>query len=433
MSIQKQQVVTMQSRKAVIATVVGNVLEWFDFTVYSFFSVIIAKVFFPTGNELTSYLMALATFGVGFFMRPLGGIVIGSYSDRKGRKAALSLTILLMAAGTLIIAITPSYAQIGLFAPVLIVLARLLQGFSAGGETGSATAFLTEHAPPGRKAFYASWLQSSIGLAVVLGSGTGALVSSWLTVEQLEGWGWRVPFLVGCLIAPVGFYIRHRIEEPPVIHAAGVAKSPLREVLRNHRRGATTVFLLVVLWTVCTYAVLFYIPAYASRVLGLANQVGFMAGTVGGLVIVFATPVVGYLADRSGFRPWLIGAAVGIFTLIYPMFLMINQFPGLPSLIVFQVVLGLLISAYVGPILAAFSELLPSHVLSTGLSIAYNVAVTLFGGFATFTITWLIAVSGNPLAPAFYIMFAAAVSFVGAVLYQDRQRVGGQHWEGVYR
>jgi len=431
-STQKEKVASTQSRKAVVATVVGNVLEWFDFTVYSFFSVIIAKVFFPTGDELTSYLMALATFGVGFFMRPLGGLVIGSYSDRKGRKAALSLTILLMAMGTFIIAITPGYAQIGLFAPVLIVLARLLQGFSAGGETGSATAFLTEHAPPGRKAFYASWLQSSIGLAVVLGSGTGAMVSSWLTVEELESWGWRIPFLIGCLIAPVGFYIRHRIEEPPIVRTQPAVKSPLREVLNNHMRGATTVFLLVVLWTVVTYAVLFYIPGYASRVLGLPSQIGFIAGTVGGTVIVIATPIVGYLADRYGFRPWLIGSAAGIFTVIYPMFLLINQFPGLASLVVFQVVLGLLISGYVGPILAAFSELLPSHVLSTGLSIAYNVAVTVFGGFATFTITWLIAVSGSPLAPAFYIMFAAAVSFVGAVLYQGRDHVGRQNWEGAY-
>ncbi|MDF2643785.1 MAG: transporter, partial [Pseudomonas sp.] len=225
-----------QARRAVTATVIGNGLEWFDFTVYSFFSVIIAKVFFPTGSELTSYLLALATFGVGFFMRPVGGIVLGIYGDKRGRKAALSLTILLMALGTLIIALTPSYSQIGLMAPVLIVLARLLQGFSAGGEMGSATAFLTEHAPDGKKAFYSSWIQASIGVAVLLGSALGAALSSYLTQAQLESWGWRIPFLIGTLIGPVGFYIRSRVDETPAYSAAKPVESPLREVFKTYPR-----------------------------------------------------------------------------------------------------------------------------------------------------------------------------------------------------
>lgn len=214
-----------EANKAVVATVIGNGLEWFDFTVYSFFSVIIAKVFFPTASELTSYLLALATFGVGFFMRPVGGILLGIYSDRRGRKAALSLTILLMAAGTLIIAVTPGYAQWGLFAPALIVFARLLQGFSAGGEMGSATAFLTEHAPAGQKAYYSSWIQASIGVAVALGAGAGALLSALLTPEQLESWGWRLPFLFGSLIGPVGFYIRSRIDETPAYTARAIRRA----------------------------------------------------------------------------------------------------------------------------------------------------------------------------------------------------------------
>ena len=250
-----------QANKAVVATVIGNGLEWFDFTVYSFFSVIIAKVFFPSASELTSYLLALATFGVGFFMRPVGGILLGIYSDRRGRKAALSLTILLMAAGTLIIAVTPGYAQWGLFAPALIVFARLLQGFSAGGEMGSATAFLTEHAPAGQKAYYSSWIQASIGVAVALGAGFGALLSALLTPEQLESWGWRLPFLFGSLIGPIGFYIRSRIDETPAYATVERAQSPLREVLRIYPRQTAISFSMIVLWTVCTYAVLFYLPS----------------------------------------------------------------------------------------------------------------------------------------------------------------------------
>lgn len=410
------------ARRAVIATVIGNGLEWFDFTVYSFFSVIISKVFFPTGDELTSYLLALATFGVGFVMRPVGGIVLGIYSDKHGRKAALSATILLMALGTLIIAITPGYAQIGLAAPALILFARLLQGFSAGGEMGSATAFLTEHAPAGQKGFYSSWIQSSIGLAVMIGAGLGALLSAWLSPEALESWGWRVPFLIGCLIGPVGFYIHHRMDETPAYQGEQAPDSPLREVIRSYPRQTLISFSLIVLWTVCTYAILFYIPSYATRVLKLPSNVGFIAGLVGGLVLVIATPLVGRLSDRNGRRPWLLGSALAIFLCAYPMFWLINAMPGLGSLLVFEVVLGLCISGYIGSILAVFSELLPARVLSTGLSVAYNLAVTLFGGFATFTITWLIATTGSNVAPAFYIMIAAAISMAGALLYRDNPR-----------
>ncbi len=294
-----------QARRAITATVIGNGLEWFDFTVYSFFSVIIAKVFFPTGSELTSYLLALATFGVGFFMRPVGGIVLGIYGDKHGRKAALSLTILLMAFGTLIIALTPSFAQIGYLAPVLIVLARLLQGFSAGGEMGSATAFLTEHAPAGRKAFYSSWIQASIGVAVLLGSALGAILSSYLTQAQLESWGWRVPFLIGTLIGPVGFYIRSRVDETPAYTASKPVDSPLREVIKTYPRQTLISFSLVVLWTVCTYAILFYIPSYAQRVLGLPSWMGFSAGMMGGAVLIVATHTAGGRHGGSQRQPFM--------------------------------------------------------------------------------------------------------------------------------
>ncbi|EPN35574.1 proline/betaine transporter, partial [Pseudomonas syringae pv. actinidiae ICMP 18807] len=293
-------------------------------------------------------------------------------------------------------------------------------------------AFLTEHAPAGKKAFYSSWIQASIGVAVLLGSALGAVLSSYLTQAQLESWGWRVPFLIGTLIGPVGFYIRSRVDESPAYEAAKPVQSPLREVIKTYPRQTLISFSLVVLWTVCTYAVLFYIPSYAQRVLGLPSWMGFSAGMMGGAVLIIATPIVGALADRSGHRPWLLGSAIAIFFSAYPMFLFINQMPGLFSLLIFELVLGLLISGYIGSILAAFGELLPTHVLSTGLSVAYNFAVTIFGGFATFTITWLIASTGSNLAPAFYIMFAAVVSGIGALLYRDRAPAGHHPLSGAY-
>ena len=403
-----------QRRRAIIATVIGNGLEWFDFTVYSFFAVIIARLFFPTGNDLSSLLLAVATFGVGFFMRPVGGIVLGIYADRVGRKAALSLTILLMALGTTLIGIAPTYDQIGIFAPLLIVVARLMQGFSAGGEMGGATAFLTEYAPARQRAYYSSWIQASIGVAVLLGAAVGTFVTSSLSPEALNSWGWRLPFLLGIVIGPVGYYIRHHLDETPAFRdSAERADSPLKEIVQAYPRETLASFSMVILWTVCTYVLLFYMPTYAVKVLKVPQADGFVAGMAGGCAIMVFAPLVGLLADRIGRRVLLSGSALLILVLAWPMFTFINHVPGLSSLLVFQLVFGVLIATYTGPILAAFSELFPARVLSTGLSVAYNFAVTIFGGFASFIITWLIATTGSSMAPAIYVMIAAAISLVG--------------------
>ncbi|WP_415769011.1 MFS transporter [Pseudomonas sp. LB3P38] len=422
------------ARRAIIATVIGNGLEWYDFTVYGFFSVIIAKVFFPSDSELTSYLLALATFGVGFFMRPVGGVLLGIYGDKLGRKAALTATIALMALGTLIIAVAPTYAQIGVAAPILIVVARLLQGFSAGGETGTATSFLIQYAPPGRKTYYSSLVQVSSGVAILLGSVTGFVLSTCLSSEQLESWGWRVPFIIGTLIAPVGWYIRRQIDEMPLPGAGHENHSPLAEVLREYRKEVLISFALVVLWTVCTYAILFYIPSYASRILGMPTWMGFTGAMVAALMMVVVTPIVGKLADLHGRRPFLLGSALATLICAYPLFLMINVWNGLASLVLFELVFGMLIGIYMGPILAAMSELLPNHVRSTGMSLAFNLAVTIFGGFAGFTITWLISSTGSNLTPALYIMFAESVSLIGAIYYREADQPSVSYVKcGVYK
>jgi MHS family proline/betaine transporter-like MFS transporter len=409
-----------QRRRAIIATVIGNGLEWFDFTVYSFFAVIIAKLFFPTGNDLSSLLLAVATFGVGFFMRPVGGIVLGNYADRVGRKAALSLTILLMALGTTLIGIAPTYDQVGIFAPLLIVVARLMQGFSAGGEMGGATAFLTEYAPARQRAYYSSWIQASIGVAAQLGAAVGTFVTSSLSTQALNSWGWRLPFLLGIVIGPVGYYIRHHLDETPTFRDnAERADSPLKEIVQAYPRETLASFSMVILWTVCTYVLLFYMPTYAVKVLKVPQADGFIAGMAGGSAIMVFAPLVGLLADRIGRRVLLSGSALLILVLAWPMVTFINHVPGLSSLLVFQLVFGVLIATYTGPILAAFSELFPARVLSTGLSVAYNFAVTIFGGFASFIITWLIATTGSSMAPAIYVMIAAAISLVGTRFVRD--------------
>ncbi|WP_251975899.1 MFS transporter [Salinicola avicenniae] len=412
-----------QRRRAIVATVIGNGLEWFDYTVYSFFAAIIATQFFPSDDEMTSLLLALGTFGVGFVIRPFGGILLGIYADRVGRRPALMLTIMLMAGATLLIGIAPTYEQIGVWAPILIVIARLAQGLAAGGEMGSAAAFLTEHAPLKRKAFYASWIQSSIGVAILLGAASGTLLSLAMSTESLHAWGWRMPFILGALAGPLGFYIRRRLKEPGVLKADERSHSPLAEIVRRYPRETLVSFSLVALWTVCSYAILFYLPSYSQRFLELPERVGFAGGMLGGCVLALCTPIAGHLADRTGRRPWLIGSSLAILVLIYPMFAMINHFPGLGSLLLCELILGIAISGYTGVVVVTFSEILPPRVLSTGLSIAYNLAVMLFGGFAGFIITWLIDVTGNPMAPAFYVMFAAAVSLAGSTLVREPEHL----------
>jgi MHS family proline/betaine transporter-like MFS transporter len=409
-------------RRAIVATVIGNGLEWFDFTVYSYFAVMLANAFFPTGNDFTSLLLAVATFGVGFIMRPVGGIVLGVYADRKGRKAAMTLTIMIMAAGTLLIAVTPTYASIGPLAPIIIVIARLMQGFSAGGEMGTAAAFLTEHSPASRKAYYSSWILSSIGFAVLLGAAAGTFVTTALDPAAVKNWGFRLPFLIGALIGPVGMYFRSRIDETPVYEDASqrVVVSPLRESVTTHARDTFGAFAMVMLWTVAIYVLLFYMPTYAARVLHLPQSEGFIAGMVGGFTMMVAAPLAGLLADRIGTSRVLAPSALLVLVLAWPMFTYINVAPGLVSLLLFQAVFGILTGTYTGPILCAFARLFPSTVLATAISVAYNFGVTLFGGFAAFFVTWLIAATGSAISPAYYVMIAAAFSLVGMWILHRR-------------
>ncbi|MCA3183600.1 MFS transporter [Cupriavidus sp.] len=414
-------------RRAIIAATIGNGLEWFDFTVYSFFAVIIAKLFFPTGNDLTSFLLTVATFGVGFFMRPVGAIVLGVYADRVGRKAALTLTILLMALGTAIIGLAPTYESIGLWAPALIVLARLIQGFSAGGEVGGATAFLIEHAPDEERGAYASWQQASQGISFMLGAAMGALVTNGLDQAQIDAWGWRIPFLFGLLIGPVGMYIRSHLEEPPEFEqrqaerrANNVKFSPLSQVLRDHPREVLAGLGVTILWTVCTYVLVFYMPSYAKQQLGLPLGATFQSTAICGAIILVLCPLMGMLSDRVGRKRMLSVVALAILVLAYPLFHWLNVSPTTSTLLQVQIVLGILLAAFTGPAPAVLAEQFPTEVRSTGLSLAYNFAVTIFGGFAPLIVTWLIESTHNKLAPAFYVIVAAAISLVALAFMHDR-------------
>jgi len=406
--------------RVVVAASIGNALEWFDLVVYGFFAVVIAKLFFPTGNDTVSLLLTLGTFGVSFFMRPLGAIVIGAYADRAGRKAALTLSILLMMGGTLIIAMLPTYQAIGLAAPLILVVARLMQGFSAGGEFGSATAFLAEH-EPGRRGFFASWQVASQGLTTLLAAGFGVVLTGQLSAGQMVSWGWRVPFFFGLLIGPVAWYIRTRLDETPEFLAAATTTTPLRDTFTRQKLRLVIAVGVVVLGTVSTYLVLF-MPTYGVKQLGLAPSVTFAAIALTGVIQMLVAPLVGHLSDQHGRTRIMLASAVLLLVLIYPAFVYLVAHPGFGTLIVVQIVLGFLMTGYFGALPGLLSEIFPVQTRTTGMSLSYNIAVTIFGGFGPFIITWLIGATGSKVAPSFYMIFAAVISLVA--LMAARRKLG---------
>lgn len=395
--------------RVIVAASIGNALEWFDLVVYGFFAVTIAKLFFPTGNDTISLLITLGTFGVSFFMRPLGAIVIGVYADRAGRKAALTLSILLMMIGTLIIALMPTYASIGLLAPIGIVLARMIQGFSAGGEFGSATAFLAEHAPQ-RRGFFSSWQVASQGLTTLLAAGFGALLTGNLSPEAMASWGWRVPFLFGLCIGPVAYYIRRRLDETPEFLDVEPTQSPLRDTFASQKERLLLAIGVVMLATVTTYLVVLYMPTYAVKQLGIPSAAAFSAVLLTGVVQLIVSPIVGHWSDKVGRIKPMLWAAVALLVLVYPMFHLLAAHPTFGTMMFFQIVLGLLMTIYFGALPALLTELFPVQVRTTGMSLGYNIAATVFGGFAPVIITWFIGATGNKFAPSFYLIIAALIS-----------------------
>jgi MFS family permease len=407
----------------IAAAVIGNALEWYDFIVFGFFAVIIARLFFPAESQYASLLLTTATFGVGFFMRPVGGIVLGVYADRRGRKASLLLIIALMTLAIAMIGFAPTYAAIGIAAPLLIVLARLLQGFSAGGEFASATAFLIETAPAERRGFYGSWQMVGQGLAVLTGAVLGAFITRILTTEALDAWGWRIPFLFGLVIGPLGLYIRRRLDETPAFLATrqGTAQhQALGAAFAAHIREALATFGIIISGTISFYVILLYMPTFARTQLHLPLDQAFTAQAISLACMVVLIPMFGALSDHIGRKPIMIGALILYFVLSYPLFSWMYGNPSFVSLLTTQVVLCSLLGVFFGPMSTVLAEQFQAHVRTTGLGIAYNMAVMIFGGFAPFFVTWLIQVTGLAVAPAFYVMFGAAAGLLASLFLKER-------------
>lgn len=415
-------------RRVVISSTIGNALEWFDFTVFGLFAGVLSKLFFPADDPRSSLLLIFATFGIAFAARPIGGLVFGLYADRHGRKHALVVMIMLMAVGTGLLGILPTYGAIGIAAPLLLLLARLIQGFSAGGEFGSASAMLIEFAPSGRRGYYGSFQMVSQSLAFGIAATMAIALNLSLSPDQFASWGWRIPFILGILIGPAGWYLRQRCDESPEFQAYLAAQAAsarptkqatLRQLFSDHPRELIASFCLVAAGTAINYVTAIFVPAYAVAELKLPlfnAQAGVLIVSLGtaGLAGVF-----GALSDRIGRRAVMVPALLVFCALFYLLLQRLVDAPTTTKLWQLQMA-GLVLGALAGPLPAFITEIFPVGIRSTGASLMYNFAVMLFGGLAPFTNTWLVQVTGNKAAPVYYIIFAAAVGIAGLSVYRKR-------------
>ncbi|MGI8527403.1 MAG: MFS transporter [Pseudolabrys sp.] len=403
------------------AASIGNALEWYDILVYGYFAVTISQLFFPTADPTTSLLLALGTFGVSYLIRPLGAIVLGAYADRHGRKSAMLVSIVIMTIGTGLMAVMPTYASVGILAPIAVLVARLLQGFAVAGEFGSATAFLVEHSN-NRKGFFASFQWFGQGLAAVLASFFGVILTAWLTTEQLNNWGWRIPFLFGMLIGPIGLYIRKHVNETPEFRAKGPAKAPVRDLFAQHWDRLLMCIGIVILSTSSNYIIL-YMPTYAIRQLHLPQTLGFTATLIGGILLTVCAPLFGHLSDSFG-RVRLMVIVCVLFALsAYPAFVLLIRNPSLAGIVGIVCWLSLLKAAYSGTLPALMAEVFPTSTRGTGIAVSYNVSVPIFGGFAPLIAAWLIAITSTPLAPSFYLIVTSVVSLIVLVIIRMRLKL----------
>ncbi|MFC9425352.1 glycine betaine/L-proline transporter ProP [Streptomyces sp. NPDC056987] len=423
-------------KRAVKAASLGNAMEWFDFGIYSYLAVTIGHVFFPSGNPTIELLSSFATFAVAFLVRPLGGMFFGPMGDRLGRKKVLALTMMLMALGTFAIGLIPSYATIGFWAPALLILFRLVQGFSTGGEYGGASTFIAEYAPDKRRGYFGSFLEFGTLAGYVGAAGLVTALTAALGSDTMEAWGWRVPFLIGGPLGLIGLYLRLRLDETPAFlklesesaHASEAAdtveattKDDLVDIFRRYWPALILCIALVGAYNITDYMLLSYMPTYLSDQLGYSETHGLLIllGVMVALMLVISQ--VGKLSDHYGRKPLLMTGMLGFFFLSLPAFLLIKQ-GGVPAITAGMLMLGLSLVCLLGTMSAALPALFPTHVRYGSLAVGYNLAASLFGGTTPLVITALISLTGDDLMPAYYAMAAALVGVIAVACMKETAR-----------
>jgi MHS family citrate/tricarballylate:H+ symporter-like MFS transporter len=403
----------------------GNFLEMFDFFLFGFYATYISKAFFPAGSDFASLMLTFMTFGAGFLMRPLGAVILGAYVDQIGRRKGLILTLTIMASGTILIAFVPGYQTIGMLAPALVLVGRLLQGFSAGVELGGVSVYLSEMATPGNKGFYVAWQSASQQVAIMVAAVLGYLLSTLLTPLEIGSWGWRIPFVIGCMIVPFLFYIRRSLEETKEFLA------------RKHRPSTPEIFasigknwiivllgmMLVVMTTVSFYAITVYTPTFGKNVLHLTTTDSLIVTFCVGLSNFIWLPVMGALSDRVGRKPILLVFSGLTLLTAYPALAWLVAAPSFVNMLMVLLWLSFLYGSYNGAMVVALTEIVPVEVRTAGFSLAYALATALFGGFTPLVSTWLIEATGNKAAPGMWMAFAGACGLIATVVVYSSDRV----------
>ncbi len=413
-------------RRAIAAAALGNAMEWYDFGVFAYLAVSVGRVFFPSGDPTSELLAAFATFAVAFAVRPLGGLFFGPLGDKIGRQRVLAITIICMAFGTFVIGILPTYDQVGFWSPLLLVLARLLQGFSTGGEYGGAATFMAEYAPDKKRGFLCSWLEFGTLGGYVVALGIVTLLTFLLSSEGMHSWGWRIPFLCAAPLGLIGLYLRIKLEDTPVFQQllkdSDANRPPLKELLvevfRDHWRQMLKCVGVVILLNVAYYAFFADLPSYLKTTLGVGEQqarIIFICVLIGMMIVL--TPI-GALSDRIGRKPILLASATGFIVLSGPIYLLMGA-GSLGELIIGIVLLALLVVMLSGTMPATLPAMFTTRTRYGGFAIAYNVSTSLFGGTAPYAITALIAATGLTLMPAYYLITAAAVAYVPFLLLRE--------------
>jgi MFS transporter, MHS family, proline/betaine transporter len=401
------------ARRAVVCTIVGNALEWFDFATYAYFATVFSRLFFPSADRSTALIATFAVFGIGFVSRPLGAVFFGRLGDVKGRKYALLVAMPLMGMGTTLIALLPTYNAVGIAAPLLLVACRLVQGFSAGGEAGNAMAYLVEWAPPNRRALFSCLVHATSVGGTLLGSGIAAALSSLMTQDSLESWGWRVPFLFGGLvIAPLGYYLRTKVEETP--HFVKEERKVHDMLSSDERRSAwlhcAKAIGVTSIWFVSYYTFMVYTPAYLTVHGHIARSSALWITTAGFIVMTLSIVASGAISDAIGRKPLLITGAVSFILISYPLFLLFRYTTSVLAVLGAISFCSALIGIFAGTCPAAMAEMFPTRIRTTGISIGYGLSVAIFGGFASVISEALIKVSGSDLSPSFFVIAAAMLS-----------------------
>jgi MHS family citrate/tricarballylate:H+ symporter-like MFS transporter len=399
---------------AVLRVTAGNFLEQFDFFLFGFYATQIAAVFFPAVSEFASLMMTFAAFGAGFLMRPLGAVILGAYIDDVGRRKGLIVTLTIMASGTILIAFVPGYASIGMLAPVLVLLGRLLQGFSAGAELGGVSVYLAEMATPGRKGFLTSWQSASQQVAIVIAAGLGFALNRWMDASTIAAWGWRVPFFVGCMIVPFVFLLRRNLEETEEFTQRR-HRPAMKEVFQTLARNWTIVVagvMLVSMTTTSFYLITVYAPTFGKTVLHLSTADSLLVTLCVGVSNFIWLPIGGALSDRIGRRPLLVSMAVLAMATAYPALSFLAHAPSFVNMLLVLLWLSFMYGFYNGAMVAALTEVMPVEVRVAGFSLAYSLATAVFGGFTPAISTVLIHVTGDKAAPGYWMSFAAACALV---------------------